>query len=59
LQKQQPYEDAVPTFIRMVAKLEEPSPLLSDESRAIALFCGIGLLVALIAVGCGVQGVWL
>jgi hypothetical protein len=49
----------VPTFIRMVAKLEEPSPLLSDESRAIALFCGIGLLVALIAVGCGVQGVWL
>jgi hypothetical protein len=58
LQKQQ-HEDAMPTFIRMVAKLDEPAPLLTDQSRAIALFCGIGLLVMLIAASTGVQGVWM
>jgi hypothetical protein len=56
--KQRQYEDAMPTFIRMVAKLEEPAELLNDHYRGIALFCGIGLLVALIAVSCGEQGVW-
>ncbi|SDN14054.1 hypothetical protein [Afipia sp. GAS231] len=49
----------MPTFIRMVAKLEEPAELLSDDFRAIVLFSGIGVLVSLIAVCTGVQGVWL
>jgi len=47
----------MPTFIRMVAEFEEPAEFLSDEFRA--LFSGIGLLVMLIAVCTGVQGVWL
>jgi hypothetical protein len=46
-------------FIGMVAKLEEPAALLSDHYRAIVPFIGIGLVVALIAVSSGVQGVWL
>ena len=49
----------MPTYIRMVAKLEEPAELFSDEFRAVALFVGIGLAVALVAVCTGVQGVWL
>ena len=49
----------MPTFIRMVAQLEEPAEFLSGEFRAVVLFCGIGLLVSLIAVCAGVQGVWL
>jgi len=52
-------EDTMPTFIRMFAKLEEPAELLSDDFRAVVLFSGIGLLVSLIAVCTGVQGVWL
>jgi hypothetical protein len=49
----------MPTFIRMFAKLEEPAELLSDDFQAVVLFSGIGLLVSLIAVCTGVQGVWL
>jgi hypothetical protein len=49
----------MPTYIRMVAKLEEPAELLSDRHRAIALFIGIELVVVLIALASGVQGVWL
>jgi hypothetical protein len=49
----------MPTFIRMVAQLEEPTEFLSDELRAVILFSGIGLVVALIALCTGVQGVWL
>jgi hypothetical protein len=49
----------MPTLIRMVAKLEEPAELLSDDFLAVVLFGGIGLLVSLIAVCTGVQGVWL
>ena len=49
----------MPTFIRMVAELEEPGEFLSDEFRAVVLFGGIGLVVMLIAVCTGVQGVWL
>jgi hypothetical protein len=49
----------MPTFIRMVAELEEPAGFLSDDFRAVVLFGGIGLVVMLIAVGTGVQGVWL
>jgi hypothetical protein len=52
-------EDTMPTFIRMVAELEEPAELLSDDFRAVVLFSGIGLLVSLIAACTGVQGVWL
>jgi hypothetical protein len=33
--------------------------LFGDDVRAIALFSGIGSVVALIAVSSGVQGVWL
>jgi len=47
----------MPTFIRMVARLEEPAEL-GDDFLAAALFGGMGLLLALIAVGCGEQGVW-
>jgi len=53
------YEGAMPTFIKMVARLEEPAELLGDDYRAIAPFIGIGLVVAAIAVSTGVQGVWL
>jgi hypothetical protein len=49
----------MPTFIKMVARLEEPAELLGDDYRAIAPFIGIGLVVAAIAVSTGVQGVWL
>jgi hypothetical protein len=52
-------EDTMPTFVRMVAELEEPAEFLSDDLRAVVLFCGIGLLVSLIAVCTGMQGVWL
>jgi hypothetical protein len=57
--RQEQYEDAMPTFIRLVAELEEPAEFLSDEFRAAVLFGGIGLLVMLIAACTGVQGVWL
>ena len=49
----------MPTFIRTFAKLEEPAEYLSDDFGAVVLFSGIGLLVWLIAVCTGVQGVWL
>jgi hypothetical protein len=49
----------MPTFVRMVAELEEPAEFLSDDLRAVVLFGGIGLLVSLIAECTGVQGVWL
>jgi hypothetical protein len=52
-------EDTMPTFIRTFAKLEEPAEHLSDDFRAVVLFSGIGLVVTLIAVCNGVQGVWL
>jgi hypothetical protein len=58
-QKPQHQEDTMPTFIKMAVKLQEPVRLFSDEFRAVALFGGIGLAVTLIAVSCGVQGVWL
>ena len=43
----------------MVAKLEEPAEFFGDDFRAVALFSGIGLVLTLIAVSNGVQGVWL
>jgi hypothetical protein len=49
----------MPTFVRMVAELEEPAKFLSDDFRAVVLFSGIGLVVMLIAVCTDVQGVWL
>jgi hypothetical protein len=57
--KRQQSENPMPTFIKMVVKLEEPAWFLSDDFCAVALFSGIGLVVMLIAVSCGVQGVWL
>lgn len=56
---EQQHEDAMPTFIRMVAELDEPAELFDDHYRAIALFGGIGLLLALIAASTGEQGIWL
>jgi hypothetical protein len=49
----------MPTFVKIVAQLEEPADFLSEDFRAVVLFSGIGLLVALIAAISGVQGVWL
>jgi hypothetical protein len=49
----------MPTFIKIAVKLEEPAGLFSDDFRAVALFSGISLVATLIAVSCGVQGVWL
>lgn len=57
--KQEQSEDSMPTFIKMVIKLEEPAWFLSDDFCAVALFSGIGLVVTLIAASCGVPGVWL
>ena len=48
----------MPTLIKMVAKLEEPAAFFGGDFRAVALFGGIGLLLTLIAVSKGVQGVW-
>jgi hypothetical protein len=49
----------MPTFIKMVAQLDEPSESFGDDVRAVTLFIGIELVLALIAVSSGVQGVWL
>jgi hypothetical protein len=49
----------MPTFIKMVTKLEEPAEFFGDDFRGVALFCGIELVLTLIAVSNGVQGVWL
>jgi len=47
------------TFIKMVVKLDEPAELFGEEFLAVAMFSAIGLLVTLVAVSFGVQGVWL
>jgi hypothetical protein len=57
--KQEQSEDPMPTFIKMLIKLEEPAWFLSNDFRAVVLFSGIGLVLTLIAVSKGVQGVWL
>jgi len=49
----------MPTFIKMAIKLEESAWFPRDDFCAVALFSAIGLVVTLIAVNCGVQGVWL
>ena len=49
----------MPTFIKMVTKLEEPAEFFGDDFRGVALFCGTELVLTLIAVSNGVQGVWL
>jgi hypothetical protein len=43
----------------MIVTVEEPAKLLDDDFRAVVLFSGIGLVLALAAVSCGVQAVWL
>ena len=37
----------------------DTSQFLSDDFLGVVLFSGIGLLVSLVAVICGVQGVWI
>jgi hypothetical protein len=59
LRKRRQSEYLMPTFIKMVIKLEESAWFPSDDFCAVVLFSGIGLVVTLIAVNCGVQGVWL
>ncbi len=49
----------MPTFIKMIVRLEQPSEFPGDDIRAATLFGAIGLVVALVAVSTGVQGVWL
>ena len=49
----------MPTFMKMVAQLEQPSEFLGCDVRAAALFGGIGFLVSLIALSTGEQGLWL
>ena len=43
----------------MGAKLEKPPEFFAADCLAVALFSEIGLLLTLIAVSNGVQGVWL
>jgi len=47
------------TFIKMVVRLDEPVALFGEDFLAVAMFSAIGLLLTLVAVSCGVQGVWL
>ena len=42
-----------------VAGMQEAARFFTDEFLAVALFSGIGLLVALVAAFFGEQGVWL
>ena len=52
------YEENMPTFIKMAISLDKPAPRFSDDFIAVALFSGIGLVMTLVAVSCGVQGAW-
>jgi hypothetical protein len=52
------YEENMLTFIKMAIRLEKPASRFSDDFMAVALFSGIGLVLTLVAVSCGVQGVW-
>ena len=45
-------------FVRTVPYYEKLTINVSAEFLPVALFSGIGLLVGLIAAGCGEQGVW-
>jgi hypothetical protein len=49
----------MPTFIKLAIRQAEPVRFFSDEFLAVATFSGIGLLLALVAMNCGVQGIWL
>jgi hypothetical protein len=49
----------MPTFIKMIVELEQASAFPKDDFRAAALFGLVGLVVALIAVSTGEQGIWL
>jgi hypothetical protein len=52
---------AFPTVSRRtnVAGEKHWSTIFNDDFFAIAIFSGIGLLVSLIAIICGEQGIWL
>ena len=49
----------MPTVIKMAVKPDEPAALFGEGFFAVALFSAIGLVVTLVAVSCGMQGVWL
>ena len=49
----------MPTFIKMVVELEQASAFPGNDFLSAALFGWIGLMVALVAVITGEQGVWL
>ncbi len=48
----------MPTLVRSVADLAKPVPLFSADFWSVTVFCGIGLLVSLVAMVAGDQGVW-
>jgi len=48
----------MPIFIHTATKLREPVRLFSDDFLAVAIFSGIGLVLTLVAISSGVQGVW-
>jgi hypothetical protein len=50
--------DIMSIFVRTVPYYEKLTINVSAEFLSVALFSGIGLLVGLIAAGCGEQGVW-
>jgi hypothetical protein len=50
--------DIMSIFVRTVPYYEKLTINVSAEFLPVALFSGIGLLVGLIAAGCGEQGVW-
>jgi hypothetical protein len=47
----------MPTLGRPAADLAKPVPLFSTDFWSVTVFCGIGLLVSLVAIGARDQGV--
>ena len=39
--------------------VQGPSKTVTDDFFAIAIFSGVGLLISLVAILCGQQGLWL
>jgi hypothetical protein len=49
---------AMPTLVRPVAVPAKSVPLFSADFLSVTVFCGIGLLISLVAIVAGEQGVW-
>ena len=47
----------MPTLVRPVVVPAKPVPLFSADFWSVTVFCGIGLLVSLVAIGAGDKGV--